>query len=1573
MIPLTLGPILLTSVFDLRHCATLRFAPLLLLAVAACSGDSGTARAPELSVIEDTSSGADATDPFADVAFDDTSPDTAEDTSVDTAVEPDTAEDTAVDTAVDTVEDTSIEDTSVDDTSVEDTAVDETSVDDTSVDDTSVDDTAVDDTAVDDTTDTTVEPDTTPVCRPETAWARSPRRAGGAAVFNELGVTPSGGDAGAAWIEIANQQALDLDLSGWRITGSATYTFPKGSMLLGGQQLVVAAATLAPETFGPLTGRLPASGGQLELRNNADRIMDAMVWTASTPWPVIGAGYSLAKKERDSWSALAENWAPSGQVGGTPGAPNAAIVDGVAALVTPDSSWRREDDGADISFVDLADPTFDDTGWPEERGPFLLAADLPVAKFTADNHFALYLGGPNGEGLRLVGRDAVSDWTSVESFSLDAAPGELLWVAAWESLGDSGSPQMVVGEVTRPDAATLFTARSTMQFILGANRATPGDSLTAAAPAVGVLSSLIANAIAAGTFATPAVDQASTAGPWGGVTGSAFTVGRPVWSDTFGSNSQINRNETYALFRLLEPVVPVGGIVAPASITSWFRTRVEVDESLRAELRSLEVKLDAADGAVVYLNGVEVLRENMPAGPIDSTTPALGAGLGLQTLSIPADLVVTGENLIAVEVHRAAAGRNLRFSMTVDALVGAQAEEAPAPPLTGDIVISELMVSDLQDDAAATNPGDWIELHNRSNEPVVLDRWSLVDALIYNFPLGTTIEPGGYLVVAADPVGFMLDHPGVSALGPTNGGLSSAGERLALRDICGVTVDEVRFATEGRWSDLAAGGGSSLELRDPDADNAQAEAWAASEESGRAVWQEIRYRGVAARSPVGNDSTWREFVLGMLSEGEVLLDDLHIVEDPDGTPVEMLEGGDFEAPLVGWRLIGTHAKSGLDTDPDDASNGVLRIVATGSTEHMHNQISATLSNGRSVQNGRTYEISFRARWVAGSANLNTRLYFNRLSQTTRLTRPALGGTPGRTNSRAAENIGPTFTGLKVSPIVPAPDEPVRVVIAAADPEGVAAVTLWTAQNGLAPQPTTMSALGDGRYEAVLPGMVDGTLVQFWVTATDAFGVAANFPAAGPDSRALFAVATPLAPAPNHTVRLLMTSADSDAFVAITNVMSNATTGATLIYDERQAFFDVGVRTKGSERGRPERARLGFNVSFDPLQQLRGVLSSVSLDRSQGVNTGQRELLLDIAMANAGSLAAEYNDAVRLIAPRPEHSGTAGLQTGRFGDVMLENQFANGSDGTVFEYELIYYPTTTVDGTQTGAKLPQPDNVVGTSLTSLGDRSDDYRYNFLIKNNRGRDDFSGIIAMSKAFDLAAPLFEPEIRRVIDVDQWLSSFALMALAGAVDQYGDGAQHNAQLYQRPSDGRMLLFPHDLDFIVGPYGAVVASREHFRLLELPGAQRTYYAKLQGLIEDVYNETTMARSNARLAALLPNQPFESYLDFLMERANFVMNDASDGILATVPMQPFAITTNAGADFSSASSTVVLEGVGWLDVASIRIAGRTTPLAVSWLDSAHWQLTLVLPLGAQALEFEAVNRHGVVVGGDAVTVTVTGP
>ena len=52
-------------------------------------------------------------------------------------------------------------------------------------------------------------------------------------------------------------------------------------------------------------------------------------------------------------------------------------------------------------------------------------------------------------------------------------------------------------------------------------------------------------------------------------------------------------------------------------------------------------------------------------------------------------------------------------------------------------------------------------------------------------------------------------------------------------------------------------------------------------------------------------------------------------------------------------------------------------------------------------------------------------------------------------------------------------------------------------------------------------------------------------------------------------------------------MSNGRIPATVIYNENEIFYDVGVRLKGSEHSRVSTLRLGFNVEFHPEQLFRG--------------------------------------------------------------------------------------------------------------------------------------------------------------------------------------------------------------------------------------------------------------------------------------------------------------------------------------------------------------------------------------------------
>jgi hypothetical protein len=79
------------------------------------------------------------------------------------------------------------------------------------------------------------------------------------------------------------------------------------------------------------------------------------------------------------------------------------------------------------------------------------------------------------------------------------------------------------------------------------------------------------------------------------------------------------------------------------------------------------------DGAVVYLNGKEVVRSNMPAGTITSTTFASTAISGaaettFSSFSIPVGAFVNGTNTLAVEIHQSSsADPDLSFGLSLKA------------------------------------------------------------------------------------------------------------------------------------------------------------------------------------------------------------------------------------------------------------------------------------------------------------------------------------------------------------------------------------------------------------------------------------------------------------------------------------------------------------------------------------------------------------------------------------------------------------------------------------------------------------------------------------------------------------------------------------------------------------------------------------------------------------------------------------------------------------------------------------------------------------------------------------------
>lgn len=94
-------------------------------------------------------------------------------------------------------------------------------------------------------------------------------------------------------------------------------------------------------------------------------------------------------------------------------------------------------------------------------------------------------------------------------------------------------------------------------------------------------------------------------------------------------------------------------------ITYYFRTTFAVPTG--QPIQGATLRLVADDAAIVYVNGVEVVRHNLPTGTVGFTTKALTAVSGAAEttpvdFTIPASALTEGTNTIAVEVHQASAG-----------------------------------------------------------------------------------------------------------------------------------------------------------------------------------------------------------------------------------------------------------------------------------------------------------------------------------------------------------------------------------------------------------------------------------------------------------------------------------------------------------------------------------------------------------------------------------------------------------------------------------------------------------------------------------------------------------------------------------------------------------------------------------------------------------------------------------------------------------------------------------------------------------------------------------------------------
>jgi hypothetical protein len=124
----------------------------------------------------------------------------------------------------------------------------------------------------------------------------------------------------------------------------------------------------------------------------------------------------------------------------------------------------------------------------------------------------------------------------------------------------------------------------------------------------------------------------------------------------------------------------------------------------------LRLRTAVNDGAVFYLNGIEIARLRMPEGPITHDTVAISAvdNTSFEQLESDAAVLVAGDNLLAVELHQTATNPNMLDFVTLGLELLAVVPEKPLerPVLTFHLVGGNLELTWTPDNGALQSTDD---------------------------------------------------------------------------------------------------------------------------------------------------------------------------------------------------------------------------------------------------------------------------------------------------------------------------------------------------------------------------------------------------------------------------------------------------------------------------------------------------------------------------------------------------------------------------------------------------------------------------------------------------------------------------------------------------------------------------------------------------------------------------------------------------------------------------------------------------------------------------------------------------
>jgi len=147
------------------------------------------------------------------------------------------------------------------------------------------------------------------------------------------------------------------------------------------------------------------------------------------------------------------------------------------------------------------------------------------------------------------------------------------------------------------------------------------------------------------------------------------------------------------------------------------------------------------------------------------------------------------------------------------------------PPALASLVINEIHYNPSSDLQGSDNQFEFIEIYNAGDETVDLSGYRITLGIDGEFPEGSQISTGEFIIVAKTPDTYLGNGYQVYSF---DGNIYNAGEEIELIDNYERRVDYVNYDDEGEWATEPDGGGPSLELLSTGLDNEIPSNWEAS-------------------------------------------------------------------------------------------------------------------------------------------------------------------------------------------------------------------------------------------------------------------------------------------------------------------------------------------------------------------------------------------------------------------------------------------------------------------------------------------------------------------------------------------------------------------------------------------------------------------------------------------------------------------------------------------------------------------------------------------------------------------------